>query len=138
VPDKKIRLPEAPPPHYLRWMGYWREVEALMLSNPALEKFAAEQSAPFIREPVADYLSDIVMPEIIKQASDAERRGQNSAAPVIEVDPDMLAKGLDYVRRRGEWLLTLGRDAVPQLDPELVELRSRVLEFLRPQLSNSE
>ena len=134
MPLIQVRFPEAPPTQYLRWMAYWRQVEALMLSRPALAEHAAEQAAPFIREPIADYLSDVVIPQIIKQASEADRLGRPMVMPVLEVDPELLAKGLDYVARRGAWLLTVAEKSIPRLAPELVELRARAVEFVKPQL----
>jgi hypothetical protein len=115
-------------------MAYWRQVEALMLSRPALAEHAAEQSAPFIREPVADYISGVLIPQLVKAASAAEQRGDPMVQPVVEVEPETLLKGLDYVRRRGAWLLTLDDRTLPRLDPELVELRARAIAFVTPQL----
>src|SRR3954468_19913078 len=87
VPDSiKVRLPPADPAVYLEWMAYWRDVERRMIERPALEAFASLESAPFVRDPIADFISDVMAGGVIRQAGAARRLGNAEVAPEIVSD----------------------------------------------------
>lgn len=132
-----VALPEAPPSLYLAWMAYWRDIERIMLEHPHLESIAAAESSPFVREQVADYLSAVVVRQIVEQGTEAERRGHASVAPRVEVDADTLRAGLEYVARRVAWLSAAGVHqalGIRPPGPAVADLRLRVLRSVRDQL----
>jgi hypothetical protein len=129
---REVRLPEAPAEHYLRWMAFWRDVEAAMLERPSLEQVASAQSAPFLRGELARQISDLAG-EISAQARVAVAEGRYRLAPVVVLEDGSMIRGIaDYVERRGGWLQENAASmAVVPLAPELVLLRTRVVETLR-------
>lgn len=136
----RLRLPEAPARSYLEWMTFWREVERRMLERPSLAARAAEEAAPFVRDPLADWLSEAVVTEIVRQASEAVRAGTPTVSPELTVERDRILAGVDYVIRRARWL---DEDRVQEamriepLAPHLRDLRRRVLEAIRAQLERN-
>jgi hypothetical protein len=133
----RVVLPEASPEQYLRWMAFWREVEQKVGERPSLQTLAAREAAPFLGDPVADYLSSTVS-EIAHQASAARDQGRAAVAPEVEGPPDLLIEASSYVARRGAWLSQFKvaeAMGIDPLEPELVELRRRVVEAIRNQLS---
>ncbi|MGH2663592.1 MAG: hypothetical protein ACRDH8_12500 [Actinomycetota bacterium] len=133
-----VRLPEAPPEHYLRWMVFWRDVELIMGQTPTLAEAAAEESAPFIRDEVADFLSRDVVGSILKQAREARDAGSETVIPVLVVDRDLLRQGAEYVVARGMWLERPGvleAMGVAPLEEHLAHLRARAVEEVRRQLA---
>jgi hypothetical protein len=129
----QIRLPPAPPDHYLRWMAFWREVEQAMATRPAFEHHASSVSAPFLRGAVAEYLSGVMCTEIIRQAVEAKRAGAKDVRPVITGGSDILLEAVETIRRRGRWMdetLSLEAAGVNPLEPEFVELRKRAVRVM--------
>jgi hypothetical protein len=132
-----IQLPEAPPEHYLRWMVFWRDVELVMGQTPALAEAAAQESAPFVRDEIADFLSREVVGSILSQAREARDSGLATVIPVLVVDRDMLQKGAEYVVARADWLERPGvmeAMGVAPLEEHLAHLRARAIEEVRRQL----
>src|SRR4051812_50119352 len=84
MPDTiSVRLPQADPAVYLEWMAYWRDIERRMIERPALEAFASRESAPFLRDPISDWISDTVAGGVIRQAGGGRREGGDRGAPGI-------------------------------------------------------
>jgi hypothetical protein len=134
----RLVLPPALPGRYLSWMAFWREVERKMLENPQLAEIAAVGSRPFVRDPVADFLSEKVVAAISRQAHEARSRGASEVSPVIEGEPGMVRQALEYVAARGRWLQEPGvaqAMGIEPLEPDLVELRSEALATLTVQLT---
>ena len=101
--------------------------------RPALEQHASSVSAPFLQGEVAEFISGVLVTEIIRQAAEAKRRGRREVTPVIEASPSMLLDVVEYVRRRGRWLeetVSLELTGVEPLEPELVALRRRAVRTL--------
>lgn len=138
-------LPAAPPELYLRWMAFWREVEQVMLDSPALEEFASSQSAPFMHDPVARFVSNVVVFQITEQARDALARGTEEARPTVSGDSELLRMGVWYAAERGDWLASQLADGktvaeaigIRPLEPELVILRKRTFREVAQQLGEA-
>jgi len=122
-------LPEAPPGIWLRWLRAWRRVEGRMIEFPALEALASSESAPFVREEFADTISAGLIPEIMRQAEAALRRGERLVSPRVELPVEHLAKLVRYVSRRARWLAQPGvsRAIGVEFPPEVQGLRERLL-----------
>ena len=99
-----VRLPPADPAVYLEWMAYWRDLERHMIERPALEAFASRESAPFIRDPIADWISDAMAGTVIRQSAEARRRGDEVVSPEIVGDPLVLNEAMRYITARLAWL----------------------------------
>jgi hypothetical protein len=139
VPDSiKVRLPHADPSVYLEWMAYWRDVERHMLERPALEAFATSESAPFLRDPIADWISDAMAGGIIRQSGAARRAGAPEVAPEIVGDALVLREAMKYIVARIEWLSGPGmHDAmgIEPPSPEILALREWTVNSITVQLA---
>jgi hypothetical protein len=138
VPDTvRVRLPHADPAVYLEWMAYWREVEHRMLERPALEAYAARESAPFLRDPIADWISDGLAGAILRQAGEARRAEVEDVAPEISGDALVFLVAMQYVLRRSEWLEQPGIHEAMGVDPPsatVVSLREWAVNSVTVQL----
>ena len=134
----KIRLPQAQPETYLAWMLYWREIEAVMLQHPPLRELAARESgATFIREPLADYVSHDLVPQIVGAAEQAPRGALVS--PTLEVHAGKAQDVVTSIARRALWLEQPGVQralGVEPLSAEIVDLRTHVLVTARDQITS--
>jgi hypothetical protein len=136
--DIRLVLPPALPSRYLAWMAFWREVERKMIESPQLAKIAAEESRPFLHDPVADFLSERVVGAISRQAHEARARGDAEVSPVIEGEQALVRQALEYVASRGRWLQEPGvaeAMGIEPLEPDLVELRNEALASVTVQLT---
>jgi hypothetical protein len=134
----RLVLPPALPARYLAWMAFWREVERKMVESPHLAEVAAEESRPFLHDPVADFLSEKVVAAISRQAHEARSQGAAEVSPVIEGDEPLMRQALEYVAARGRWLQEPGvaqAMGIEPLEPDLVELRNETLATLMVQLT---
>ena len=127
-----VRLPSADPAVYLEWMAFWREVEHRMIERPALEAYAARESAPFLRDPIADWISDALAGGIIRQAAAARRGGLPEVAPEISGDPLVLRVAMQYVLLRSHWL-----DQPDVLEAMGIEPPSATVQSLRESVVDS-
>jgi hypothetical protein len=139
MPDAlTVRLPPADPAVYLEWMAYWRDIERKMLERPALHAFASEESVPFIRDPVADFISDVMAGGVIRQAGAARRMGAESVAPEIVGDALVLRDAMKYIAARLEWLGGPGMHEALRIEPpspDVVALREWALDSITVQLA---
>jgi hypothetical protein len=139
VPDTvRARLPHADPAVYLEWMAYWREIEHAMVERPALEAYASRESAPFLRDPIADWISDALAGGIIRQAGAARRAGEREVAPEISGDSLVFWAAMQYVVRRSEWLDQPGTHDAMGIEPPsaaVVSLREWAVNSLTVQLA---
>jgi len=139
MPDViRVRLPHADPAVYLEWMAYWRDIERRMLERPALEAFASSQSAPFLRDPIADWISDAMAGGIIRQAGAARREGAEMVAPEIVGDAVVLRQAMRYIAARHEWLSGPGMFeamAIEPPSPNVIALREWALDSVSVQLA---
>jgi hypothetical protein len=139
VPDTVlVRLPPADPAVYLEWMAYWRDIEGHMIERPALEEFASSQSAPFLRDPIADWISDALVGGVIRQAAAARREGRHQVSPVIAGDALVFGEALRYVVARARWLEMAGIHEAMRIEPpsaEVVALRGWTLDSVTVQLA---
>lgn len=133
----EVRLPEAPPAQYLRWMAFWREVEQKMGESPALESMASLQSAPFIHEETASYLSRSVVKAIVDQANAALKENRPLVGPVLAIEPHRMVDGVKVVAARTRWMTDDRCRAmgIEPLAPTLVALRSEVLVAVAQQIA---
>jgi len=134
----KITLPPGSQEHYLAWMRYWREVEAVMLDHPRLAELAGrEAGAAFIREPLADYMSHDLIPQIVAAAEQAAPGAVVS--PTVEVEADKVPEILAYAAQRMRWLEEPGVHkalGLQPLSPETLEFRARALVAIRDQITS--
>jgi hypothetical protein len=138
VTDIEIKLPEAEPADYLSWMAFWREVEQRVGASPALETMASEESAPFIRDDIARFLSDNIVGAIATQAGEAKQRGDELVTPMLRGNVEIVPRALHDVALRMRWLTDERCRAmgIEPLEPHLVALRLRVLETVLDQLGS--
>jgi hypothetical protein len=133
-----VRLPRVSPALYLEWVAYWREVERRMLEHPALADHAARESAPFLRDPIADWISDTVVGAIVSQAGEARRAGLDTVAPELGGDVLVMREWIRYMARRAEWLDRPGVHRAMGVEPPIpavVELRESVGQAVYTQLA---
>jgi hypothetical protein len=139
MPDTiRVRLPHADPAVYLEWMAYWRDIERHMIERPALEAFASRESAPFIRDPIADWISDAMAGGVIRRASEARRLGHEVVAPEIEGDALVLREALRYILARLEWLNGPGVHEALDIErpsADVIALREWTLDSITVQLA---
>jgi hypothetical protein len=139
MPDTVVvRLPHADPSVYLEWMAYWRDIERHMLERPALASFAAQESAPFLQDPIADWISDAMAGGIIRQAGAARRAGCAEVAPEIAGDALVFSEAMRYVVARIEWLAGPGMHEAMHVDPpspEVIALREWTVNSVTVQLA---
>lgn len=139
MPDAVVvRMPPAHPAVYLEWMAYWRDIEGHMVERPALEEFASNQSAPFLRDPIADWISDALVGGIIRQAGTARREGRHQVAPEIAGDALVFGQALRYVVARARWLGMPGIHEAIGIEPpsaEIVALREWTMNSVMVQLA---
>lgn len=136
--DITVRLPPADPAVYLEWMAYWRDVERRMLERPALEAFASSESAPFLRDPIADWISDTMAGAVIRQAGAARRAAAETVAPAIAGDAVVLRQAIRYIAARHDWLITPGVYEAMGIEPpssDVIALREWALDSIIVQLA---
>jgi hypothetical protein len=134
----QVRLPEASPELYLRWMAYWRRVEKKMAGNPFLERLVADASAPIFDDEVADCLSRNLVRAIERQAEEAREAGEPRVAPTLQGQLETLSEAVAYVIRRARLLQRpdIARDIkIRPLPEELANLRAKVMAVIQMQLS---
>jgi hypothetical protein len=133
----QVRLPEASPELYLRWMAYWRRVEKKMAGNPFLERLVADASAPIFDDEVADFLSRNLVRAIERQAEEAREAGQ-SVAPTLQGQLETLSEAVAYVIRRARLLQRpdIARDIkIRPLPEDLANLRAKAMAVIQMQLA---
>jgi hypothetical protein len=136
----RIRLPEASPELYLRWMAYWRRVEERMAGNPFLERLIADASAPFFDDEIAEFISRDLVTAIERQAEEAQQAGEPSVAPTLKGQAETLSEAVAYVIRRSRLLQRpdIARDIkIRPLPEELANLRAMVMAVIQMQLSET-
>jgi hypothetical protein len=108
------------------------------VARPALEAFAARESAPFLRDPIADWISDALAGGIIRQAGAARRAGLREVAPEIAGDALVFREAMKYVVARAEWLSAPGIHEAMDIEPpspEIVALREWTVDSITVQLA---
>lgn len=130
----EVRLPPASPHDYLQAIRRWRDVERLMADHPNLARLAARDGATLSR-PIAEYVSEEVIPQIETQAMRAIQAA--AVAPVVAVDLSKAAVALGDARKQLEWL---SRDGVHEAlgltppPPGVRDLRDRAIAAAHRQL----
>jgi hypothetical protein len=139
MPDQiTARLPHADPAVYLEWMAYWRDIERRMLERPAPEPFDTSAGAPFVRDPIADWISDAMAGGIFRQAGAARRIGAETVAPEVTADPMVLRDAMRYLAARHEWLNSPGMYRAIGIEPpspDVIALREWALDSITVQLA---
>ena len=133
-----VTLPPAPPEAYLRWMAFWRQVERKMVEHPALEALASRESVPFVRDPVANFISTQLVRQVVNQAAEAQRTGSSVVPLEITGPSELLSEAMDYVGRRASWLEQPGVLEAMDIEPlssDLLALRANVVRTVREQLA---
>jgi hypothetical protein len=134
----QVRLPEASPELYLRWMAYWRRVEEKMAQNPFLERLVADASAPIFDDEIADVLSRDLVRAIERQAEEAREAGEPTVAPTLQGQLDTLSEAVAYVIRRARLLQRpdIAKDIkIRPLPEDLANLRAKAMAVIQMQLA---
>ncbi len=136
----QLQLPEAPPRTYLRWMAYWRDIESKLARNRLLERFVSSESATFLSDDVARFISDGLVAEIERQSSEALLNDEQTVSPTVRGDADLLRRSVEYVIRRARWLQIPEMAEVTGLEPlddDLADLRAKVVAVVQLQLGET-
>jgi len=142
LPDREVTVtyPAARPAVYLRWLTYFREVEAAMLEHPGLADLAVKEAGPFVEGQTAGFISTRVG-SLASQAREARANGLALVAPSVTGNARVLAESLLLADRRNAWLEAEvnGRPLVEvlgieSLDPQGHALRTAAIDSVRQQL----
>jgi hypothetical protein len=121
-------------------MAFWREVEQAMATRPAYEQYASSVSAPFLRGEVAEYLSGVLVTDVLRQAVEAKRLGQPELRPLVTGPFKILRGAAEHIHRRGRWMdetVSLEVAGVEPLEAELVGLRKRVVRSIQQAIAQA-
>jgi hypothetical protein len=114
VDSVEVRLPAAAPSLYLRWLSFMRSLEAVMHERrPVAELAEQESGASFIEGSGATFVSEIVIPSVRRQASEAIAAGAPLVQPVLSTSRSQLLAWHEWRMREAQWLGLLGGD-LPQ------------------------
>jgi hypothetical protein len=142
LPDREVTVtyPSAPPSVYLRWLAYFREVEAAMLAHPGLADLAMKEAGPFVQGETAGFISTAIG-RLASQAREARAMGLARVTPTISGSARLLAESLLLAERRNAWLEAdvNGRPLVEvlgidSLDADGHALRTAAIDDVRQQL----
>jgi hypothetical protein len=142
LPDREVTVtyPAARPEVYLRWLSYFREVEAAMLEHPGLADLALKEVGPFVEGETAGFISTAIW-SLASQVREARTKGLQVVAPTVSGNARLLALSLLLAEQRNAWLEAevSGRPLVEvlgieSLDREGHALRSAAIDTVRQQL----
>jgi hypothetical protein len=105
LPDRDVTVtyPTATPATYLRWLAYFREVEAAMLEHPGLADLALKEAGPFVEGRTAGFISTMVG-VLASQAREARANGMPRVTPTITGNAQVWAASLLLSEQRNAWL----------------------------------
>lgn len=133
--DVTIRLPAAPPEDYLRWVKWWREVEAFAEANPPAGR--REPGGPAAAS--AARLIPVHARLVESQARHALVQERSVVAPEISGDSDMWRRAFEHGEQLHGWLDDQSGEEhlPPEFPADLVRLREATLMAIREGLTGS-
>src|SRR5438034_2130804 len=133
--DIDVRLPDAPPDSYLRWLKWVRRAERTVLRR-LTERRAFRRAVREVYGPMALTWA-VVASEIEEQAEAARRRGDDHVAPIVTAPPNVLSMAAEHLGGRLTWAERLGRVNTLKVKPpnwSLILLQGRVSAKIHQQL----
>jgi hypothetical protein len=133
-----LQLPPASPHAYVRLAELWRDVQEVMVANPARDGLVLRDGEALLPDPVAEYLSSVVIRQVMDEASWAAGERQQTTSPRIQVDEDLMHLVLSDLTWHSQWLEREGvLEALGIRLPEqdVMDLRVAVLRSIGQQLA---
>lgn len=133
-----LQLPPASPHAYKGLADLLRDVQEVMVRTPAQEGLVLRDGEALLPDPVADYLSSVVIRQVMDEASWAEGERAQTVSPKIHVDAEMMHVVLTDLTWHSEWLqqhVVLEALEIRLPEPEVMELRGAVLRSIGQQLA---
>lgn len=115
-----------------------RDVQEVMVKTPAQEGLVLRDGEALLPDPVADYLSSVVIRQVMDEASWAEGEHARTVSPKIHVDAELMHVVLTDLTWHSEWLqqqVVLEALEIRLPEPEVMELRAAVLRTIGQQLA---
>jgi hypothetical protein len=133
-----LHLPPASPHAYLRLAELWRDVQEVMVTTPAREGLVLRDGEALLPDPVAEYLSSVVIRQVMDEASWAAGEHERTLSPRLQVDGDLMHLVLGDLTAHSQWLEQEGVLEALEIrlpEPEVMELRAAVLRSIGQQLA---
>jgi hypothetical protein len=133
-----LKLPPASPHAYLRLAELWRDVHEVMVENPARDGLVLRDGEALLPDPVAEYLSSVVIRQVMDEASWAAGERERTTSPRLEVDGDLMHLVLEDLTAHSLWLEQPGVLEALEIahpEPDVMELRAAVLRSIGQQLA---
>jgi hypothetical protein len=111
----------------MRLAELWRDVQEVMVANPARDGLVLRDGEALLPDPVAEYLSSVVIRQVMDEASWAAGERRESTSPRIQVDADLM----QWLEKDGV-LEALG---IRPPETEVMDLRAAVLRSIGQQLA---
>jgi hypothetical protein len=134
----ELQLPPASPHIYTRLAELWRDVEEVMVQNPARESLVLREGEALLPDPVAEHLSSVMIRQVMDEASWATGERKDRVSPTIRVDAELMHMALTDLASHGQWLeqqSVLDALEIRPPEPEVMELRAAVLRAIGQQLA---
>jgi hypothetical protein len=137
----QVKLPEAPPEAYLAWVDWWRTVERVMQRLELMTSTTRGGGPKLLHGAVPGYLSRVFLEELRRQASHAQRCGNEAVGPLLRADARMMWDASGVLEEQARWIDAWLQDGVvsarlgltlPGWRVEL--LRGRVVASMREQV----
>lgn len=133
-----LHLPPASPHAYLRLAELWRDVLEVMVTTPAREGLVLRDGEALLPDPVAEYLSSVVIRQVMDEASWAAGERERVMSPRLQVDGELMHLVLSDLTAHSQWLEQQGVLEALEIrlpEPEVMELRATVLRSIGQQLA---
>ncbi len=134
----ELQLPPASPHIYTRLAELWRDVEEVMVQNPARESLVLRDGEALLPDPVAEHLSSVMIRQVMDEASWATGEGKDRVSPTVRVDAELMHMALTDLASHAQWLeqqSVLDALEIRPPEPEVMELRAAVLRAIGQQLA---
>lgn len=129
-----LDLPEAGRGEYAGLAALWRSLQDAMLENAKGHILSADGDAVLF-DPVAEYLSTVVIPQLAEQA---DGRNDTLIRPRLRVDGEIMIAAVSDLAWHDQWLgrpEMLGALGVDAPGLEVLRLRERVIRSIVEQLA---
>ena len=122
----------------MRLAELWRDVQEVMVANPARDGLVLRDGEALLPDPVAEYLSSVVIRQVMDEASWAAGERRESTSPRVQVDADLMHLVLSDLTWHSQWLEKDGVLEALGIRPpetEVMDLRAAVLRSIGQQLA---
>jgi hypothetical protein len=122
----------------MRLAELWRDVHEVMVANPARDGLVLRDGEALLPDPVAEYLSSVVIRQVMDEASWAAGERERTTSPRIQVDADLMHLVLGDLTWHSQWLEQEGvleALGIRLPEPEVMDLRAAVLRSIGQQLA---